>query len=459
MMVVDSRRVHVYRDGGATDSPVLYWMQRDQRAEDNWALLFAREKAQERNQPLAVMFCLAAQFLGATESHYRFMLSGLAEVAETLKKLNIPFFLVKGNPSELLPRIISLNNIGCLVTDFNPLKPVIEWKETTRNGIQIPFYEVDAHNVLPCREISPKAEFSAMHLRSRINKRLSEFLVDFPALREMPESNFSHPWNWSGIQSVQAASGPSDFNGYEPGPRAATAWMNGFITGRLDGYALLRNDPTQDGQSGLSPYLHFGHIAAQRVALEVSRQEGATVSRQALLEELIVRRELADNFCHYNRQYDSTQGFHRWAKETLNVHRGDPRPFLYTFEQFRDSETHDLLWNAAQRQLVSNGKMHGFMRMYWAKKILEWTNSPEEAMEVAIGLNDAYSLDGRDPNGYAGIAWSIGGVHDRAWGERPVFGKIRYMNFAGCKRKFEVEKYIRQNFGVMMKKLQYQENN
>jgi deoxyribodipyrimidine photo-lyase len=161
------------------------------------------------------------------------------------------------------------------------------------------------------------------------------------------------------------------------------------------------------------------------------------------LEELIVRRELADNFCLYNAEYDNPSGFPDWAKKTLNIHDKDIRPILYTLEEFEQAQTDDPLWNAAQMEMVKRGKMHGYMRMYWAKKILEWTESSTQAMEYAIYLNDRYELDGRDPNGYTGIAWSIGGVHDRAWGERPIFGKIRYMSFNGCKSKFDVKAYIR----------------
>jgi deoxyribodipyrimidine photo-lyase len=214
----------------------------------------------------------------------------------------------------------------------------------------------------------------------------------------------------------------------------------------------LRNNPTRDAQSNLSPYLHFGQISAQRVALEVLKylslppfaREGTEggISHAAFLEELIIRRELSDNFCFYNRDYDNFEGFPDWAKKTLNKHRKDRRDYIYTVKQFEHAKTHDDLWNAAQMEMAKRGKMHGYMRMYWAKKILEWTESPEKAMEVAIYLNDQYELDGRDPNGYAGIAWSIGGVHDRAWNERPIFGKIRYMSYNGCKAKFDIKQYI-----------------
>jgi deoxyribodipyrimidine photo-lyase len=198
-----------------------------------------------------------------------------------------------------------------------------------------------------------------------------------------------------------------------------------------------------DGQSNLSPYLHFGQISAQRIALEVHKSDVPYRDREAFLEELIVRRELSDNYCLYNSDYDRVSGFPRWARESLQKHGKDRREYLYSTETFEQALTHDALWNAAQKEMVCRGKMHGYMRMYWAKKILEWSASPEMALETAIYLNDRYELDGRDPNGYAGIAWSIGGVHDRAWNERPVFGKVRYMSYNGCRGKFDINAYIR----------------
>jgi deoxyribodipyrimidine photo-lyase len=227
-----------------------------------------------------------------------------------------------------------------------------------------------------------------------------------------------------------------------PGEKAAKKVLRDFVQKKLSAYNRDRNDPTKNGQSNLSPYLHFGNMSAQRVALEIQKYGKSKKDEEAFLEELIVRRELSDNFCFYNNSYDRFEGFPAWARESLNKHRKDSREYVYTLEQLENALTHDDLWNAAQREMVTRGKMHGYMRMYWAKKILEWTKSPESAMEIAINLNDRYELDGRDPNGYVGIAWSIGGVNDRAWGERPVFGKIRYMSYNGCKGKFDVKKYI-----------------
>jgi deoxyribodipyrimidine photo-lyase len=217
------------------------------------------------------------------------------------------------------------------------------------------------------------------------------------------------------------------------------------VQNKGNGYDERRNDPTQEGQSNLSPYLHFGQISAQRVALTVSASTLPKKDKDAFLEELIVRRELSDNFCYYTKDYASVDAFPEWAQKTLAEHRHDKREYVYTYATFAKAKTHDELWNAAQRELLRTGKMHGYMRMYWAKKILEWTNDPETAMAIAIKLNDTYELDGRDPNGYTGIAWSIGGVHDRAWFDRPIFGKIRYMSANGARSKFDVDAYIKAN--------------
>ncbi|UCC44627.1 MAG: deoxyribodipyrimidine photolyase, partial [Candidatus Zixiibacteriota bacterium] len=231
---------------------------------------------------------------------------------------------------------------------------------------------------------------------------------------------------------------------WESGETAAHRKLEKFLKDRLPEYNDQRNDPTRVGQSGLSPYLHFGQISAQRVALTVQQHDSHIASQESFLEELIVRRELADNFCYYNDRYDSFESFPGWARITLNEHRADPRPFLYSRDTLEAAATHDDLWNAAQTEMVATGKMHGYLRMYWAKKILEWSPTPEEALSRATFLNNRYELDGNDPNGYAGIAWSLGGVHDRAWREREIFGKIRYMSYSGCKRKFAVGDYVQQ---------------
>ena len=312
------------------------------------------------------------------------------------------------------------------------------------NTIDIPLFEADAHNIIPCWAVSPKQEFGAYTLRPRIRRSLLEFLDKFPRVKKHPVvwSNKIPRTDWERSMKALNAEYAPEVSWIQPGENAASLLLKDFIEKKLSAYPVQRNDPTADGQSDLSPYIHFGHISVQRIALEVSMSDVSKIPRETFLEELIVRRELADNFCFYNPNYDRFEGFPEWAKKTLHWHRKDKRAYLYTTEELESAKTHDDLWNAAQLEMIKKGKMHGYMRMYWAKKILEWTESPEKAMETAIYLNDRYELDGRDPNGYAGIAWCIGGVHDRAWADRPVFGKIRYMSYQGCKSKFDVRKYV-----------------
>ncbi len=442
--MVDKRRVRLLRNGELIKNPVVLWMSRDQRTKDNWALLFAQEIAINKAVPLAVVFCLAPKFLNATIRQYSFMIKGLQEVEKTLKKKNIPFFLLKGNPDEEIPAFIKRHKIGALVSDFNPLNISKAWKEDVSKNIDIPFYEVDTHNIIPCWIASNKQEYSARTLRPKIHLLLPGFLKDFPSLK-------THPYDWNKkvektdwdecLKNLDVDRTINEVEWIKPGEKAAFNALKEFINNRFNFYFKQRNDPSVDGQSDLSPYIHFGHISSQRIALEALKSSVEQNSKKAFLEELIVRKELSDNFCLYNKNYDNFEGFPEWAKKTLNEHVKDKRTYIYTLEQYENALTHDELWNAAQTEMVKRGKMHGYMRMYWAKKILEWTESPEKAMEIAIYLNDKYELDGRDPNGYAGIAWSIGGVHDRAWNERPVFGKIRYMSYNGCKTKFDIKRY------------------
>ena len=227
----------------------------------------------------------------------------------------------------------------------------------------------------------------------------------------------------------------------QPGERTGLNCLANFLAERLPRYHLSQNDPASDGQSRLSPFLHFGQLSPQRVALAVSRADAPPAAVEAFLEQLIIRRELADNFCYHNPFYDGFEGFPAWARQTLDKHRSDPRPYCYSRDELAAARTHDPLWNAAQWEMVVAGTMHGYLRMYWAKKILEWSATPEEALACAIYLNDHYQLDGRDANGYTGIAWSMGGVHDRPWGERPIFGLVRTMTAAGCARKFDLAAY------------------
>ncbi|HEX2935019.1 MAG TPA: deoxyribodipyrimidine photo-lyase [Bacteroidales bacterium] len=423
---------------------VIYWMSRDQRIQDNWSLLFSQRLALKAKAPLIVVFCLDTTYPGATFRSYSFMLKGLAQVEAQLKALNIPFLLIQGQPENEIPEIIKKTEAKVLVTDFDPLRIKAKWKSSIAKQISIPFYEVDAHNIVPCFMASPKLEFGAYTLRPKINKLLNNYLHEFPQPEHHPFNQHSFPpVDWQHVTATLSCNRKvTEIDELIPGEEAAHSELSTFISNKLDQYATLRNDPTADATSNLSPYIHFGQISAQRVALEVLKSDSDKNSAEAFLEELIVRRELSDNFCYYNADYDNFNGLPAWAKTTLNEHRNDERQWIYSSHELESAATHDNAWNAAQKELMIRGKMHGYMRMYWAKKILEWTASPEDALSIAIYLNDKYALDGRDPNGYVGCMWAIGGVHDRAWGTRSIYGKIRYMNDNGLKRKFNIQKYI-----------------
>ncbi len=424
---------------------MIYWMSRDQRVQDNWALLYAQHMAVRQGAPLAVIFCLVPDFLGASIRQYGFMLKGLRQVAEDLHAKNIAFHLLPGAPERVISQFVRKFRVSSLVTDFDPLRLKQGWKMKLAETIDIPLHEVDDHNIVPCWVASSKQEYGAYTLRPKIKKLLPFYLDEIPKLK-------SHPVDWRGpasniswdrlASSLRIDTSVPEITWLEPGEQAARQFLARFVAGGLKHYVNDRNDPTLPGQSNLSPYLHFGQLSAQRAALAIAGASVPAAIKDAMLEELIVRRELADNFCHYNPSYDTFDAFPDWAKKGLNAHRRDRREFIYSRDVLEQGETHDPLWNAAQHEMVRRGKMHGYLRMYWGKKLLEWTRSPEEALQFALYLNDRYELDGRDPNGYAGIAWSIGGVHDRAWSERPVFGKIRYMSYNGCRSKFNVDKYV-----------------
>ncbi|MDD1756922.1 MAG: deoxyribodipyrimidine photo-lyase [Methanomassiliicoccales archaeon] len=445
MSAIDlANRALVLRKGGDEGECVCYWMSREQRCEDNQALTFASEIADRLGLPVLVFFALAPKFIGAARRHYDFMLDGLTEVERELTGKGMGFRLLVGEPEKTVPDLISEVNPAALVTDFDPLRAKQAWKERAIREIDVTVYEVDAHNIVPCRFASNKREWGAATLRRKINALFPSYLRRPPPIK-MPKATWkeAQPVDWKKARSsVQAEDLGDLITWIEPGGKAAKKRLKAFLTHGLSGYPERRNDPTREGQSDLSPYLHFGQISALRVAWEVTRSEAPETSKKAFLEELVVRRELSDNFCLHVPDYDSVSGFPEWSKVTLDQHRYDERDYIYTAREFEEARTHDRLWNAAQREMVSRGKMHGYMRMYWAKKILEWSETPEEAMRTAIMLNDRYELDGRDPNGYTGIAWSIGGVHDRAWPSRKVFGKVRFMSYGGAKSKFDVESYI-----------------
>ncbi|XP_037914398.1 deoxyribodipyrimidine photo-lyase [Hermetia illucens] len=436
---------------------ILYWMSRDCRVQDNWAFLFAQKLALKNRLPLHVCFCLVPKFLDATIRHYKFMLKGLQEVCQECKDLDINFHLLLGSGGEKIPEFVKEMEVGAVVCDFSPLRVPLKWLDDVKNNLQedVPLCQVDAHNIVPVWVTSDKQEYAARTIRNKINGKLDVYLTEFPPVIKHPFVDREYnDVDWPGaFNSLECNREVEEVDWAQPGYKAACRVLETFCSSRLKLFNSKRNDPTVNALSNLAPWFHFGHISVQRCVLAVRDYKSKyPESVAAFCEEAIVRRELSDNFCFYNEHYDSLKGLASWAEKTLSDHRKDKRTYIYTTDELENAKTHDDLWNSAQIQLVKEAKIHGFLRMYWAKKILEWTESPEKALQVAIYLNDKYSLDGRDPNGYVGCMWSIGGIHDQGWREREIFGKIRYMNYDGCKRKFDVPAFVARYGGKVYSK-------
>jgi deoxyribodipyrimidine photo-lyase len=440
-------RVTVRRDAKpyAEGDCVVYWMQRAQRGLDNPALDVAIEAANELQKPLAVFFGLHPQYPNANLRHYTFLVEGLAETARRIAERGAAFVFRPFPKNNLLEFCQEVK--ACLVVgDENPLREPENWRKSAAEKLHLPFWTVDADVVVPTK-LFPKEEYAARTIRPKIHRLLEVFLqpLNSPqAHYQFKQKPPSEPIDEQKIlatlpfdRSVQAV---EHFKG---GTDEALRRLRRFIQKRLASYHTARNFPHLDGTSSLSAYLHFGHISPLTIALAVKDAAVPQEARDAYLEELIVRRELAINYVARNPHYDSLQGSPNWARQTLAERADDARPQLYSEAQLEAAATADELWNASQLEMLLTGKMHGYLRMYWAKKILEWTQTPAEAFDIAVRLNDKYELDGRDPNGYTGIAWAIGGKHDRPWApRRPVFGLIRYMSAAGMNRKFDVKAYI-----------------
>ncbi len=456
-MIQPQRILHRNNKAIQNGKIVLYWMQAAQRAEWNHALEYAISVANERKKPVLAAFCISDDFPEANERHYAFMLEGLKETQGSLAKRNIPLVVFHGKPEETIPKIAK--DADLLVMDEGYLRIQQQWRDVIAEAADCAVCEVTTNLIVPVEEASEKENFSAGTLRPRITKQLKKYLMPLRHVKANATMSFAfgektchplgktcHPFNITNIEKAlkklsidQSVKASPCFCG---GTSEAKKRLKQFIKDKLDDYADRRNDPILDCQSNLSPYLHFGQISPLYIALEIQKSTAKKKCKDAFLEELIVRRELSHNFVYYNPQYDKYDALPPWALRTLNFHAKDKREYTYTIEQFEKARTHDPYWNAAQIEMVMTGKMHNYLRMYWGKKILEWAKSPKNAFKIALYLNNKYELDGRDPNGFAGVAWCFG-KHDRAWGERPIFGKVRYMNAAGLKRKFNIDAYVK----------------
>lgn len=433
--------------------PVMYWMQKAQRAHDNPALDFAAAAANLRGRPLVVLFVLT-DYPSANPNHYRFMLEGLRETALDLRARGIGFRLRRGPMEETILR--ELSGASLAVCDEGRLRHELAWRNRLAAEMagRIPVCIIETEAVVPPRIASEKEEYAAVTIRPRISAHLPRFLSEVTGARSGANreeamrvpcdaaTEASEDLHFTAYDAPAQAEYPHDRIGYQrlaftPGHRAGMARFARFVrSGQLDGYDSLRNDPNAEGQSGLSPYLHFGQISPVPLARAALRHGGP--SAQAFVEQLVVRRELAANFVLRNPGYDRYESaVPDWARTSLAA---ETRHDAYGEAVLESGETDDPYWNAAQREMVLTGKMHNYLRMYWGKRLLAWHADPKRAFDLAIRLNDRYSLDGRDPNGYTGVAWCFG-RHDRPWPHQPFFNTVRAMVPAGLKRKFDVKAY------------------
>jgi deoxyribodipyrimidine photo-lyase len=427
---------------------VVYWMQRAQRALDNPALDLAVDIANVLKLPCVVFFAPVPFYPHANLRHYRFLQQGIAHTAARCEQRNIGFVL-RRYPDHSLLRFCDEVNAALVIGDENPLREPRSWRDKAAKKLRIPLYTVDADVIVPTRLLQ-KEQYAARIIRPRLQAYLEQYLV----ASEGPQAEVS----WRPPRTLQSLAPTFDITAdwadldrsvasvtsFVGGTNHALALLRDFVKNKLAHYPDRHSQADVDGTSRLSPYLHFGHIGPITVALAVENAKAPRAAKDDLLDQLITWRELSICFVHYNNFYDSLECAEPWAHKTLAAHGKDKRPVLYTRAQLERAETHDQLWNAAQNQMLHAGWMHNYMRMYWAKKILEWSPSPASAYNTAVYLNDKYFLDGRDPNGYAGVAWAIAGKFDRPWFERPIFGLIRYMAESGAKKKFDAEQYIAQ---------------
>ena len=449
-------RVTVRRGGAPRKDAkcVVYWMQRAVRARGNPALDVAIEAGNLLGLPVVVYFQVIPNYPNANLRHYHFLQQGLRDAEEDAQERGVGF-VVRRAPDKI-EAFLEEVQAALLVGDENPCREPERWRQALKRKLRIPFWTVDADVVVPSK-VFGRSYTLLHHFRPHLQRELPKFLVApekieplhrWEPARALPSYDLSKEIT-AGFAKLDRSVQPVD--SFTGGTHAALKRLNKFIRNDLAAYNEARNHPETAGTSRLSPWLHFGNIGPLTVALAVERAAGEgkipPEAKERFLDQLIGWRELSVLFVRHGPNYDNWQCAEPWARKTLLEHAGDPRPYRYSLDQLERAETHDDLWNAGQRQMVETGWMHNFLRMYWAKKILEWAPSAEAAFEWAVILNDRYELDGRDPNGYASIAWAIVGRHDRPWFNRPVYGLIRPMSGASFSRKFDAAAYIRQQTG------------
>lgn len=426
---------------------IVYSMEASQRVFFNQAIEFAISLANEYKKPMITIFNLTDKYRYSNQRYYRFMIEGLIELRKHFDQRGIKFIISK---SDYVSGSIEFSkNAVALVTDRNYLKLQRSWREKVASSVDIAVFQVESDVLIPIETVSKKMEPYAFTIRKKIMNLFNQFfqLFDHIELKiKLNESDFesmefSNAEKYLQLLNIDKRVKSVD-KYFKGGYSEAQKLLHQFIEQKLSHYKEFRSDPTKEFQSELSPYLHFGQISIHEILDEILKNyELNDENVQAFINEAVIWRELARNFCFYNPYYNQYEGIPEWAKKSLEEHLEDKRENIYSIEELEFAKTHDPYWNAAQIQLLRTGKMHNYMRMYWAKKLIEWTQHPKEAFNFACYLNDKYELDGRDPNGYAGISWCFG-THDHPWFERPIFGKIRYMNDKGLERKFDMKAYL-----------------
>ena len=429
-------------------SYVLYWMGLSQRAAFNPALEHAVDEANARNLPVLVCYGIAEGFPEVNARHWSFLLEGMAEVGPALERRGIAFVARRSPPVETA--LLYAASAALVVCDRTYLKPAVGFYADFASRAACRVVQVEGDVVVPVGTASPKHEIAARTLRPKLNRLLPEYLVALeerrvscPATDLQVESTLGLEDVPQLVASLKADQSVKPVRRFQGGTSHAEARLRHYLGAPFAHYATARGRPEAGAASHMSPYLHFGQISPVGIALAVRAADtGDADDKAAYIEELIVRRELAANHIHYEPRYDDYACMPGWARKTLDEHRADPRPHLYTPEQFELGLTHDRYWNAAMMEMRETGYMHNHMRMYWGKKIVQWSPSPEDAWETALRLNNRYFIDGRDANSFTNVGWLFG-LHDRPWGPQPVFGNVRSMSDASLK-KFDADGYVRE---------------
>jgi deoxyribodipyrimidine photo-lyase len=442
-------RVHPLNSAPArsTGKFVLYWSQMNRRVDSNHALAYAADRANDLGLPLLFYEALTCSYPQANDRLHTFILEGAPENERRVRELGAGyvFYLrrTRRDPNDVLYRLAA--DAAMVVTDDYPVFVTAKHNPSVAARIGVSFHAVDSSCIVPMRSFA-KREHAAYTIRPKIHRLLPESLrpVDPAGLKRRWRAGASEFHTRVTEESIPELVGSCDIDHSVPpskrfrgGRIEAERRLREFVSHRLARYAEQRREATAGATSELSAYLHFGHLSALEVALAVPR------TAAAFLDELIVRRELSFNFALHTKNPESLDNVPEWARKTMREHASDPREAVYTYEQFERGETHDALWNATQREMLRDGRIHGYYRMYWGKKIIEWSATYEHALRTMIRIHDRWALDGRDPNTYANILWLFG-LFDRPWPEREVFGKLRYMALSGMLRKTEVDTYIKE---------------